>query len=381
MRQRSEMGKKHTERHNDRMFIKDKLTDRKLPPLMIMENGHKVESVEEWKQRRREIKEILDNFFAGVVPPLQPKTVGSVEKEDKDAVGGKAIYRHITIQVKTVGGFFSFPCHMVLPKHVEKPPVFLYISFEPELFTELCPVEEIIDRGYALVSFYYQDIAPDTDSRFLSGVARLYNRNPFDSWGTVSMWAWGASRIMDYLLTLGDEINTERIGIVGHSRLGKTSLWCGASDNRFSVVISNNSGGAGTALYRGKQGEQVINLRHGASKYWFCGNFLEYAHHEKFLPFDQHFVMALVAPRYLYVSSSEKDEWADPKSEFLGAAATDEIYEFLHLPGLVAPMDKWPDVPSTFHEGRIGYHIRKGTHYLSRYDWNKFMDYRDLHKC
>ncbi len=360
-------------------MIKEELEQRNLPKLLVSENGTKIENITQWEGRRKEIKEILDNFLIGIVPPLKPKTRGKIERTDENAVAGKAIYHFVDIEINTTGGFFQFPVHMMLPKKKKKPPIFLYLSFEPNLFNEFCPVEEIIDHGYGIVSMFYQDIAPDTDNRFLSGVARLYTRNTFDSWGTIGMWAWAGSRVMDYLEKL-DFIDTHRIAIVGHSRLGKTALWCGATDHRFSMVISNDSGGAGTALFRGKKGEMIVNLKHGSSKYWYCGNFLDYAKNERELPFDQHFVMALVAPRNLYVSSAKEDVWADPQSEFLGAMAANEAYELFGLEGLVTP-DEFPKAPAVFHVGQIGYHLRPGTHYLSRYDWERFIEYRDLHKC
>lgn len=360
-------------------MIREELEQRHLPKLLVSEDGTEINNITQWEGRRREIKEILDNFLVGIVPPLKPKTRGIIQKTKEDTFAGKAIYHHIDIEIDTAGGFFSFPVHMVLPKGVEKPPMFLYLSFEPTLVNEFCPVEEIIDNGYGVVSFYYQDVAPDTDNRFLSGVARLYHRNLFDSWGTIGMWAWAGSRVMDYLETL-DFIDIHRIAVVGHSRLGKTSLWCGANDRRFSMVITNNSGGAGSALFRGKKGEMIVNLKNGASKYWYCGNFLDYAKNERELPFDQHFVMSMVAPRNLYVSSAQDDVWADPNSEFLGAMATNEAYELFSLDGLVCP-DEFPKVPSTFHEGQIGYHIRPGSHFLSRYDWQKFIEYRNIHMC
>ncbi len=361
-------------------MIREELEQRNLPKLLESEDGSKVETIAQWENRRKEIREILDNFLIGNVPYLRPKTTGQIERTDEHAVAGKATYHYVTIKIDTVSGFFQFPVHMILPKHVKKPPMFVYLSFEPTLHNEFCPVEEIIDRGYGVVSLYYQDVAPDTESRFLSGLARLAPGNSYDSWGTIGMWAWAGSRVMDYLETLDFIIDIRRIAIVGHSRLGKTSLWCGAVDNRFSTVITNDSGGAGSALFRGKKGEMIVNLKHGSSKYWYCGNFLDYAKNERELPFDQHYVMALVAPRNLYVCSAKEDEWADPQSEFLGAYAAGEAYELYGLDGLVTP-DEFPKAPSHFHEGQIGYHLRPGTHYLSRYDWNQFMDYRDMHRC
>lgn len=363
-------------------MIQEELELRALPEVLKCQDGTKVTNSDEWERRREEIKVILQHEFCGYEPPLHPVTEGIIKGEDsKGLFGGKAIYQRLEISCNIVTGNFSFPCHFIRPKSIEKPPVFVYISFTQALMDELIPVEEILDAGFAVASYCYQDIAPDTADDFINGLANRYGRNPFDSWGKVRMWAWAASRIMDYLQTL-DCIDRERIAVVGHSRLGKAALVCGAFDERFSLTISNDSGGAGAAIFRGKKGEMVKNFRGGTSGHWFAGNFRNYVGRENEMPFDQHFLLSLIAPRNLYVCSAKEDGHADPRSEFLGCAATSEVYEMLGKIGLVTP-DQIPEEAISLPKGNIGYHMREGYHFLSRYDWQKFIEYRNMpeHIC
>lgn len=376
-------------------MIMEELENRQLPPLLVGGDGSVAEDEAGWLVRRSEIAEILQHSYCGYEPPLHPVVEGRVVVEDtKASFGGKAIYQKVDICSRLGSSCvemqeFTFPCHFIRPKHMEKPPVFVYISFSPLVVDELIPVEEILDSGFAVVSFYYQDVAPDTADNFVNGIAHAYGRNPYDSWGKIRMWAWAASRVMDYLQTL-DCIDKSRIAVVGHSRLGKTALVAGAFDERFSLTISNDSGGAGAAVFRGKKGEMVKNFRSGTSGHWFAGNFAQYAKREDELPFDMHFLLAMVAPRNLYVCSASEDAHADPKSEFLGCLGASPVYEKIYgRKGLVLDeegkeaAEKMPERAFALPEGNIGYHMRQGTHNLSRYDWQKFMEYRNMpeHIC
>lgn len=178
--------------------------------------------------------------------------------------------------------------------------------------------------------------------------------------------------VMDYVQTL-DEIDKENVAIVGHSRLGKTALLTGAFDERFKLTISNNSGQSGAAISRKKGGEKIKNICERFS-YWFCSNYKKYSDNEEMLPFDQHYLLSLIAPRNLYVASSSQDTWADPKSEFLACVATNPVYELYNKNGLVYD-DKYPTSDTQLWNGSIGYHMREGAHYLSRHDWNRFIEY------
>ena len=194
--------------------------------------------------------------------------------------------------------------------------------------------------------------------------------------GKIRMWAWAASRALDYALTL-ECLDPDRAAVIGHSRLGKTALVAGMLDERFKMVISNDSGCSGAAILRGKKGEMIEKITN-VFPHWFCDNYKKYAGKEDEQPFDQHFLVAASAPRHVYVASAELDWWADPVSEFLSCYAADEVYRRLGLTGFVCE-DVIPQPLCKYQEGMIGYHVRTGDHYLGREDWNLYMDYMDKH--
>ena len=186
-----------------------------------------------------------------------------------------------------------------------------------------------------------------------------------DSWGAVGCWAWGLSRVMDYLC-LDQDVDAGKIALIGHSRLGKVALWAGAQDERFAMVIANNSGCGGAALASRKFGERVADVN-AANPHWFCHNFRQFDNREDALPMDQHELIALVAPRPVYVGSAQLDSPADPMGEFLAARHASPVYEFLGCTGLPGAALPSVDVPLM---GTVGYHLRKGRHALTSFDWN-----------
>lgn len=356
-------------------MIQEELINRHIPEVLRLHNGSIVSNRVSWENRRKEIVELLSKEYAGIGPSFPVKTQGRIIREDKNAYGGKARMMVVEITINSSFRSSTFPVTIVIPHATEPVPAFLYLGFTSEVADGIG--EEIIDQGYAILHINYQDITPDKkEDTIVEGGFFLRRERP-DSWGKLAMWAFGASRALDYLMKV-KEINQSKIAIMGHSRLGKAALWCGAMDERFSIVVSNESGGGGAALFRGKSGEQLKNLNSPGASIWFCRNLFRYVGKEEKMPFDQHFLLSLVAPRHLYVCSAQEDKWADPKSEFLACVATSPVYEIYGLKGVVS--DGWPKLNERYHDGRIGYHMRAGTHYLSRDDWNYIIAFRNKHK-
>jgi len=180
--------------------------------------------------------------------------------------------------------------------------------------------------------------------------------------------------MLDWALTQ-PQVDPRHVAVIGHSRLGKTALVAGMLDERFACVISNDSGCSGAAVTRGKPGEHIADITRNFP-FWFCEHYQAYANNEQALPFEQDWLLAAIAPRLLLVGSAIEDEWAGPSHEYLGCVSASRAWEGLNQPGFVHP-DRLPQVGDVLHEGAIGYHLRAGKHYLSREDWNRYMDFLD----
>ena len=355
------------------MICEEILRKRTLPNIWDSE-------ISDWDQRRGEIKELLQREVYGFFPE-EPEQVRFIhlpgEWIDANFCAGKASIERIVLQCTISGRQFSFPFCAMIPRGRKKLPFFVHINFRDQIPDKYMPTEEIIDNGFAIFSFCYLDVTTDDDD-FDNGLAGvLYDGRPRETGdcGKIAMWAWAACRVLDYCQTL-DCLDLSRSAVVGHSRLGKTALFAGMMDERFSCAISNDSGCAGAALTRGKNGEQVADITKNFP-FWFTPNYLQYSDHEAAMPFDQHFLLAGCAPRFVYVASAAEDDWADPNSEYLSCCAASEAYERLGLPGFVHS-DRLPQCGDAFHDGTIGYHLRAGRHFLSREDWNHY--FRFLHK-
>ncbi len=358
-------------------MVRELLEQRNLPELMKMKDGNAVTAAN-WQARRRELIDLLAEYEYGKMPAYAGQTTAVIESRT-DVAAGKAYTQNTAITFPTPDGeSFTFPMSMTVPKIASCKcplPAIVFISFG---FDKYYPIEEIVDNGVIVAEFIMNNVAADREDGYAEGMAPHYIKNGKrhgDTWGKIGMWAFAASRVLDYLLTL-DFIEKSRIGVLGHSRLGKTALWAGANDERFTHVFSNDSGCSGAAITRMKVGETFPRIAK-VFPYWFCENMQTISasiEASESAPIDQHFLIAASAPRKVYVASAMEDSWADPYSEFLGCHAASPAWKIFDIPGFEAP-NRLPSPDERFADGNIGYHLRPGTHFLSRYDWIRYIKF------
>lgn len=383
-----------------------------LPDPLLAADGRRVADRAAWEGRRRgEILELFRSQVYGRTPAKAVAVHAGEPRVDRDALGGRAIRKQATLRFGDAPDGPFLDLLVYLPRAARGPvPAFLGLNFDgnqavsndpgialarswldagqgvvDHRATEAArgseasrwPVERILERGYALATAYYGDIDPDFDDGFKNGVQPLFYRPgqarpDADEWGSIGAWAWGLSRALDWLQA-EPAVDAKRVALIGHSRLGKTALWAGAQDERFALVVSNDSGEGGAALARRDYGETVADLNR-VFPHWFCANYRRYASDVAALPVDQHELLALVAPRPLYVASATEDRWADPKGEFLAAKAAEPVYRLYGRDGLGVERQPAPDTPV----GRtIGYHLRSGKHDVTAWDWERYLDFAD----
>ena len=236
-------------------------------------------------------------------------------------------------------------------------------------------LREILSHGYGLAVAYYGDIEPDNPDGWKTGIrttlSSTLNIKP-EEWSAIGAWAWGLGRVMDYLQQ-DKGVDGKRIALIGHSRLGKAALWAGASDQRFAIIISNESGEGGAALSKRWYGE-TVGIINQKFPHWFAANYKKYSDNTAALPVDQHMLLALMAPRPLYVASAEGDQWSDPKGEFLSAKQAGAVYALFNKTGINA--DSMPGLQQPVGE-TIRYHIRAGRHDVTMYDWQQYLGFAD----
>jgi len=366
-----------------------------LPDPLVCEDGTHVSNPEVWERKRRpETLELFRKFVYGRTPSRPSEVRFEVLERDPKAMDGRATLKRVRIVSLDSGKSFSFEAAVLVPNGDEarpRVPVFLLInnravsSADPSRRQKagFWPAEEIIARGYATAVFRTSDVDPDTkdDAERARGVRGVWpvaggasGITPgADAWATIGAWAWGACRVLDYLQTDPD-VDPAKVAVVGHSRGGKTALWAAAQDERFALSVSNDSGCGGAALSRRNFGETVEAINHGFP-YWFCKGFHSFNGREAALPLDQHQLLALIAPRGLYVASADADFWADQRGEFLGLANAAPVYALYGHAGFQP--DEMPLLESPAIRGKVGYHIRRGVHDLTAYDWQRFMDFSD----
>jgi hypothetical protein len=354
-----------------------------LPDPLVLNNGERVRDVKTWTNRRR--AEILEVYRTNVFgrDPGKPRGLSfKVDSIDKSAFDGRAVRKQVTIAVTREAMTRELHLMIHLPAAKRPTPIFLALSFTPNeavLKASQWPIETILARGYGLATMFYGDIEPDKVDGMRDGVRALFLKPGQDApapdeWGALAAWAWGLSRAMDYVETDRD-IDAKHVAVLGHSRLGKATLWAAAQDPRFALVISNESGEGGAAIARRQFGERTKNLN-DRFPHWFAGNFKQFNDREERLPVDAHMLLALNAPRPLYVASAEEDRWADPKGEFLAAVHASPVYELFRKKGIGTT--EMPAVQQPVGE-TVRYHIRSGKHDVTAYDWEQYLAFADKH--
>lgn len=360
-----------------RVMLEEMLKSRELPPLKSVE----------------EMTEILCREEYGDLPDVPYTVTVSDPKTEEERFPPRGVdLSRADLTITTEYGSHTFPVYRLLNHNGGKHPFFVYMDFYKECPSNYYPIELAAERGFNVLSFCYEEATLDKNE-FESGVAKILlpeGRKDGRTCGKIGLWAFCAMRVMDYALTL-EENDPEQGAVLGHSRLGKTALYTGMLDTRFRYVISNSAGCAGDTLVRGGLAVRGVNGKHGdpgesvrriSTKYgyWFCKNYAR--HGETNIPqgFDQHYLLATIAPRFVEIGSSDDDDWADPDSQQLCCLAAGKMWEKHYgLPGLVHG-DRILEPGEELLKGCVGYHRRKGQHFLSYHDWNAYMDFTELHR-
>ncbi|MDO5522977.1 MAG: acetylxylan esterase [Bacteroidia bacterium] len=355
-----------------------------LPELLRAQNGEEINSSEKWNTiRRPEILKLFEDNVYGQVPDSFDKIEFKVLEQNNNALTGKATFKKVAIYVVRNKKIITIQAHLYIPNNVKKPaPVFLTINhrggetMNPSPDNEFWPVEEVINSGYAMAGFDVKDVAPDHKTQYVNQIlTKLYPEHISQPNGmrALGAWGWGAGRVIDYLET-DTAVDAKKVIVVGHSRGGKAALWCGAQDQRVAMAVSNESGNSGAKLSRRNFGESVEVITRNFP-HWFIPKYAEYANNEHNLPIDQHMLLALLAPRAVYVASAAEDSWADPKGQYLALAAAQPVFGLYDFkPNL--PDNMPPDNEQVIHLP-LGFHNRDGGHDMNLFDWRQFVKFAD----
>lgn len=378
--------KKRSEQRPEFNYDEAQVPDYQVPDPLLSRAGGRIESPGQWPAHRAYLLDLFSSLVYGRSPgPPDGLRFEQLER-DPAAMEGKATLKRIAVISEVAEREHRFELILFLPNgHTAPAPAFLLLNNRDPENTDLTrdhpsgfwPAEEVIERGYAIAAIQVKELAPDNPDEFRNGMIRLFEEEQeeraADAPGGLTAWAWGAHRVMDYF-EAEEGVDATRVAVVGHSRGGKASLWAGAQDERFAIAISNESGCGGAALSRRRFGETVARINRNFP-HWFCENFNDYNDNEDALPVDQHMLIALMAPRAVYVASADEDLWADPRGEFLSLAHASPVFSLWGQAPITPDMMPPLDSPRRF--GPRGYHIRRGGHNLTPYDWHNYMDFAD----
>ena len=388
-------------------------------PDALLAGSARVSTAEQWTQSRRpEVLKLFQDHVYGRIQSKPGELKFEVTATKADALGGKATRKFIHVSLTNHPQWKGMDVMLYVPNEAKgKAPVFAGLSFNgnhavstekdvpindrwmrPNAKNDKAvkdnkateesrgveasrwPLEMIIGRGFAVATAYYGDIEPDHADGWKDGVRAALSPDGASTvwkdgdWGAIGAWSWGLSRILDYLETDKD-VDAKKAAVIGHSRLGKTSLWAGASDPRFGIVISNDSGEGGAALMRRNIGETTAIITK-AFPHWFTSKYRSYADNANACPVDQHMLIALMAPRPVYIASASEDNWADQKGEFLSGKNAEPVYALFGKKGL--GVENQPAIDQPVGDF-IAYHNRTGKHDVTDYDWLQYLKFASRH--
>ncbi len=382
-------------------------------PLQPLKSG-RITTIQQWEAKRAYWLDLFAQHVYGQTPNQPVKLRYEIRSVTPNARGGRAIRKQVAIYMDEYPQLPPIELLLYIPTKATRPaPVFLGLNFcgnhcvsteadiplsdrwvanagndmseinrngEPRatpksrgMQARRWPIDTILARGYALATAYYGDIEPDHVNGWRTGIRSvLGDTTKSDNWGSIGAWAWGMSRMLDYLET-DSLVDAKRVISFGHSRIGKAALWAAAQDLRFAATIANEAGEGGASLARRTYGETVGRIN-TAFPHWFAPRYKTYNNDVHALPVDQHILMSLLAPRPLYVASAEEDRWSDPNGEFLSAKAAEPVYALYGKQGLGA--SRLPSV-NTSIGSTISYHVRTGVHDVTNFDWWQYLQFAD----
>lgn len=374
-----------------------------LPDMFLSETGKRISTVDEWERiRRPEILRWFESNMYGIRPVDRPDGLTFAPiGQDEMRVDCDALCKRVRIGYRGKLGEGGFNVLAYIPTAARKRPVpaFLLICNESlvanldsgrRVTTGFFPVEQIVRRGYAAVAFCHTDLASDERTPVLTGgVFAVFGpkMRTGTSWGAISAWAWGASRVLDWM-EVEPMLDAKHVAVVGHSRCGKTALYAAATDRRFAMACVNDSGCCGAKLnHVSVPMSEDIGLDNVVNPHWFCENFRNWDGRDREIPYDQHELAALIAPRLLAIASASEDIPAGPYGEYLTAKYCSPAWELYGMRGLVADSTTetrrgtkgFPPLDTPVNAGCVSYHLRQGPHLLDYFDWMCYMDFADRH--
>lgn len=341
---------------------------------------------------REEMKEIIQRELFGYIPsPSYTITASEPRFIEKRFCNGTVHLSSVDLTITVKDKSHTFPICRLFHTDGKKRPLVIVNNFHRMTESIYFPIEEMSEYDCDFIQFCYKDVTSD-DGDFSTGIAPLVLPNGQDSpttCGKIGLWAWSASRVLDYALTL-DNVDANNVMIAGHSRLGKTALFTACIDERFKYAFSNAAGCAGDALYRGNDGlfrgenkyqsGELISDIVKTFPYWFCKNYHRYAKTNIPDVFDQHYLLASICPRYVLIGSCSLDAWADPKSQQLCALACSKAWENAKMSGLVGANERYLQPGESALCGHVGYFKIQGMHFLSRHSWKNAIEFIEKHK-